>query len=164
MPGEFFFMSIGGLGVSLAGFGGLIAALTPRKAAASAVTRWRIANLVLWGLQLTFIGFGIVALDAIVEDASTTARVASGAAALVHVWRFRAARPGPAWPRESERRATQWFTAIFTLVMAGNVVVGSVGYLHAIMVILLTGPASVFATGVREIFDDAFREARETRA
>ena len=48
--------------------------------------------------------------------------------------------------------------------MAGNVVVGSVGYLHAIMVIMLSGPASVFATGVREIFDDAFREARETRA
>ena len=39
MPGEFFFMSMGGLGMSLAGFGGLIAALTPKKEAASPVAR-----------------------------------------------------------------------------------------------------------------------------
>lgn len=38
MPGEFFFMSMGGLGMSLAGFGGLLAALTPKKAATSGVS------------------------------------------------------------------------------------------------------------------------------
>lgn len=71
MPGEFFFMSMGGLGLSLAGFAGLIAALTPSEAAVSAVTKWRITHIVVWGLQLTFIGFGVVAVNAIVEDAST---------------------------------------------------------------------------------------------
>lgn len=163
MPGEFFFMALGGLGVSLAGFAGLIAALTPKKAAASPVTKWRITHIVVWSLQLTFIGLGVVALYAIIEDATTTARVASGLAALIHVSRFRANRPGPAWPRENERRAAQWFTAVITLALAGNILVGSVGYLHAIMIVLLLGPASIFATGVREIFDDAFREAREER-
>ena len=102
-----------------------------------------------------------MALYAIIEDASTTARVASGAAALIHVFRFRSNRPGPAWPRESERKQSQWFTAVIALVLAGNIFVGGVGYLHAIMIVLLFGPASIFATGVREIFDDAFREARE---
>ena len=159
MPGEFYFMAMGGLGVSLAGFAGLIAALTPKKAAASPVTKWRITQIVVWSLQLTLIGFGIVALYAIIEDASTTARVASGAAALIHVFRFRSNRPG-AWPRESERKQSQWFTAVITLVLAGNIFVGGVGYLHAIMIVLLFGPASIFATGVREIFDDAFREAQ----
>ena len=50
MPGEFYFMAMGGLGVSLAGFAGLIAALTPKKAAASPVTKWRITQIVVWSL------------------------------------------------------------------------------------------------------------------
>jgi hypothetical protein len=46
MPGEFYFMAMGGLGVSLAGFAGLIAALTPEQSKDSAVARWRIGHIV----------------------------------------------------------------------------------------------------------------------
>ena len=60
-------------------------------------------------------------------------------------------------------KAVQWFTAIVTLVLAGNIFVGGVGYLHAIMIVLFLGPASIFATAVREIFDDAYREAKDSR-
>ena len=89
MPGEFFFMSMGGLGMSLAGFGGIVAALTPKKAAASPVTKWRITHIVVWGLQLTIIGFGVVAVYAVVEDVAMTARIVSGAAVLIHLLRLR---------------------------------------------------------------------------
>jgi len=43
-----------------------------------------------------------------------------------------------------------------------NVALGSVGYLHFVMLVMFAGPASIFARGVREIFDGANREQRET--
>ncbi|HSL12240.1 MAG TPA: hypothetical protein VLA82_13090 [Actinomycetota bacterium] len=151
MPGEFFFMAIGGLGVSLAGFAGLIAALTPEQQRSSAVARWRISRVVVWGLHVTLVGFGVVAVYALLEDASQTARVASAVAALLLAVRtWRSTRPGPAWPNERDRRATMalWiFEAAFAL---GNVAVGSVGYLHVIMLVLLAEPAAVFVSAVQE--------------
>src|SRR5688572_28585962 len=99
MPGEYFFMAMGGLGVSLAGFAGLIAALTPDQLEGSAVARWRISHIVVWRLHLTFLGFGVVAIFAVVGSASTTARLASGlAAVLLAVREGLSTRRGPAWP------------------------------------------------------------------
>ncbi|NNC41115.1 MAG: hypothetical protein HKN95_10525 [Acidimicrobiia bacterium] len=164
MPGEFFFMSMGGLGMSLAGFGGLLAALTPKKAAASAVTKWRITHIVIWGLHLTIIGFGVVAVYSIVEDAAMTARIMSGAAILVHVLRLWEVRtPGPAFRNETELRQNRWGTVAIILFLAVNVALGSVGYLHVIVLVMFGGPAGIFASGVKEIFDDAYRESKETR-
>lgn len=161
MPGEFFFMSMGALGMSLAGFGGLVAALTPKKMAASPITKWRITHIVIWGLQLTIIGFGVIAVYSIVEDAAMTARIASAAVAVIHVMRFRSMRPGPAWRSESDRKQAFWFTVVLILIFVGNVILGRIGYMHVIMLILFAGPASIFASGVKEIFDDAYREAQE---
>jgi len=163
MPGEFFFMSMGGLGMSLAGFGGLVAALTPKKLAASPITKWRITHIVIWGIQLTIIGFGVIAVYSIVEDAAMTARIASAAVAVIHVLRFRSMRPGPAFRTETERKRSIWFNVVLILVFVGNVILGRVGYMHVIMLILFAGPASIFAAGIKEIFDDAYRESRETR-
>ncbi len=151
MPGEFFFMALGGLGVSLAGFAGLIAALTPERQKGSAVARWRISHIVIWGLHLTFLGFGVVAVFAVVGDAPTTARLASGVAAvLLAVREWRSTRPGPAWPSERERRFVQAVSTTGVLFMVANVVVGSVGYLHVVMLMMLLAPALVFAAAVRD--------------
>ena len=49
------------------------------------------------------------------------------------------------------------------LLGAVNIVLGSVGYLHVIMLVMFAGPAGIFATGIKEIFDDAYREAKEDR-
>jgi len=165
MPGEFFFMSMGGLGMSLAGFGGLIAALAPPKAASLAVTKWRITHIVIWGLQLTIIGFGVIAVYSVVEDAAMTARIASGAAVFIHLLRaWEVRNPGPAFRDESEMRRTVLVSVAIILFLSVNVVLGSVGYLHFVMLVMFAGPASIFATGVREIFDDENREQRETPA
>jgi len=48
------------------------------------------------------------------------------------------------------------------LVVAPNMILGSVGYLHAIMLIMFAGPASIFSTGVKEIFTDPANEAEDT--
>ena len=163
MPGEFFFMSMGGLGMSLAGFGGLVAALTPKKAAASPVTKWRITHIVVWGLQLTIIGFGVVAVYSITQDAGLTARIISGAAVFLHILRVREGTHSPAFRNELERKGARWASAAIIVFLAVNVVLGSVGYLHLVMLVMFAGPASIFSAGIREIFDDAYREAKESR-
>ena len=164
MPGEFYFMSMGGLGMSLAGFGGLVAALTPKKAAASPVTKWRITHIVIWGLQLTITGFGVIAVYSIFEDAGLTARIASGGAVFIHFLRLREPmNPGPAYRNDKERKRALWGTVLLILVLSANVVLGSVGYLHVIMLVMFAGPAGIFAAGIKEIFDDAYREAKENR-
>jgi hypothetical protein len=149
MPGEFFFMAMGGLGVSIAGFAGLIAALTPDHQ--RNLGRWRISHIVVWGLHLTFLGFGIVAIFAVVNDAATTARLGSGLAALLLAAReWRSTRPGPAWPDDRHRRFIIGLATSGVLFFAANVVLGSVGYLHLIMLGMLLPPAMVFVTAVRD--------------
>jgi hypothetical protein len=61
VPDEFYYMAIAGLGVSLAGFGGIIAALDRRPAAQSPIAAWRIRNIAFTGFTLTFAGFSTVA-------------------------------------------------------------------------------------------------------
>ena len=63
MTGEFYFMALGGLGVSLAGFAGLISALDRRPEGHTPIARWRIRNIVVGGFAATFIGFGIIAMS-----------------------------------------------------------------------------------------------------
>lgn len=144
-------MAIGGLGVSLAGFAGLIAALTPEQQRNSAIARWRISRVVVWGLHATLLGFGVVAIFALLGDARQTARVASGFAALIFSIRsWRSSRPGPAWPDERSRRSVIALWAFELAVVLGNVVIGSVGYLHVIMLVFLLEPAAVFVAAISE--------------
>ena len=151
MPGEFFFMAIGGLGVSLAGFAGLIAALSPEQQRDSAIARWRIGRVVAWGLHVTLLGFSVVAIYALLEDEAMTARIASGLAALLlSVRSWRSSRPGPAWPVDSQRRATIALWSFEVVFVLGNVVVGSVGYLHVIMLLFLAEPAAVFVAAIQD--------------
>lgn len=53
-----FFLAMGGLGVSLAGFAGLCSALhAPGVEANPAVYSWRVRTIVMSSFQLAFIGF-----------------------------------------------------------------------------------------------------------
>lgn len=61
MPNAGFFMAMAGLGVSFAGFAGLIATSAPEEERDSPVWWWRITSVVRTGLLLTFLGFGIIA-------------------------------------------------------------------------------------------------------
>ena len=144
-------MAIGGLGVSLAGFAGLIAALTPEQQRNSAVARWRISRVVAWGFHVTILGFGVVATFALLEDSTQTARVASAVGALIFAIRsWRSTRPSPAWPDDRQRRSVIALWAFETLFVLGNVVVGSVGYLHVIMLLFLAEPAAIFVSAIQD--------------
>lgn len=61
------------------------------------MAQWRIGRVVAWGLHVTLLGFGVIAIYSLLEDATQTARVASGLGALIMAVRtWRSSRPSAA--------------------------------------------------------------------
>lgn len=151
MPGDFYFMAFGGLGVSLAGFAGLISALNPPSAANAAVAAYRVRGIVFLGFTLTLIGFGTVALYTVTgEDLTLTVRIATVALALMAVRGLIESRPGPAWPSEGERRVSIAILCVITAITLGNIPFANVGYLELLMLLQLSGPLSIFYSTIQD--------------
>lgn len=150
VPGEFYFMAVGGLGVSLAGFAGVIASLGGRSSD-SAVIGWRIRNIVIGGFIATFAGFGVVAIHAATENVSLTVRLSSLLIAVAHgVHTWWAVRPGSEW-REGSRLRAVIPAATVVGVLLVNVVMADVGLLHVLVLALLIAPVSIFVTTIRDV-------------
>jgi hypothetical protein len=150
MPGEFYFMAIAGLGVSLAGFAGLISALDTSPG--SAVKAWRIRNIVIGGFFLTFMGFGTVATYSLTEDVDATVRIVSFVSAVLLLVRTRTEiRPGPAWPDRRGLVVALVMGLVAVALFFVNVAVASVGLLQLLLLFELTDPTSIFFFAVREI-------------
>jgi len=152
MPGEFFFMALGGLGVSLAGFVGIITALDRSHDARSIISMWRLRNIVWAGFTLTIVGFGIVAVYAVTGDELDTAvRIAALFAILANGIRSLIEfRPGPAWPSRKG-----WAVAILLegIVLAGLVATAlttQVGLLQLMLIFQLGFPLSIFFFTIRD--------------
>ncbi|MDH3249239.1 MAG: hypothetical protein OEQ47_09770 [Acidimicrobiia bacterium] len=141
-----FFMTMGGLGVSLAGFGGLFSALHHDDSGMDpAIYRWRMREIVLSSFRLAFLGFGVVVVHGFTDDVAATARIISGLAVVTgFASLLTSMKPGPAWPNETDRRGAIGGSSMSLLVVAGNVVAGSQVYLRVVMLIPLLQPALVF--------------------
>lgn len=156
-------MGLGGLGVSLAGFAGLIATFDRRPEAHSPVAAWRIRNIVTSGLILTVAGFGIVAVYTATGGALvTTVRVVSLLLALVKAMQIpREGRRGPEWPSEVNRRIAVGSSVLVVLLLLLNAWLGRVGFLQILFVVLLIDPISIF---VRTVMDVASSTASSRKA
>jgi predicted membrane metal-binding protein len=151
MPGESFFMAFGGLGLSLAGFAGLIAALDRSAPTRSAITGYRIRNIVTLGFWLMFTGLGTVAVYAI-SGSNLTLAIRFGTMLLTLAFLkglLIDTRPGPAWPSERERRVPLLIAVSMICVTAPNLVVVKLGYLQGFMIVGLIGPVSIFYNTIR---------------
>ena len=152
MPGEFYFMAVGGLGVTLAGFAGLIAALEGRGGARqSPIAAWRIRHVVYQGFGVTFVGFFTVALFSATQDVTRTVQIATVAAVLTVVANWRSLLPGPAWPDDRRRRVAIFARSAVCVVALLNVKLASVGFLQLLLLVLLSGPASTFILAMADI-------------
>lgn len=147
MPGEFYFMAMGGLGVTLAGFAGLIAALQGRQ---GPVAAWRVRNIVAQGFSVTLVGFATVALYGLTQDVTLTVRLASIVMVVTLAVRWGESRPGPAWPNERRRRGYILIELVVAIALAVNIALASVGYLQLMLLLLLSVPAGTFARAVRD--------------
>lgn len=145
-------MGIAGLGVSFAGFAGLIATFAPEEEKSSPVWWWRITAIVRTGLQVTFASFSVIALEAVTGDVELTVRISTLVIVLGSLYEtFRHSRSGPAWPDEAQRRTQVAQNLVVSAVMAVNVFVASVGFLLFIMLGLLFAPASVFIRAIADL-------------
>lgn len=146
-------MAIAALGMSLAGFAGIITALDRRDAAESAVVSWRVQHIVVAGFVLTFGGFGTVALYAVLDERlELTVRLMSAGLAIAHGLHARSAiSPGPEWSESWNRRWVSVVTSTAVIAaLAANVLIADVGLLQVLFVVLVAGPVSVFVATVRD--------------
>ena len=151
MHGESFFMAMGGIGVSLAGFAGLISALDRRPLSNSPVAAYRITSIVFLGFALTMAGFGTVAAYTISsENLATTVRAGTILLIIPYVRGYLQARPGPAWPRERERWTIIVGLTVLTVATLANLIFASLGYLQFLMLAALIGPVQIFYNTVRD--------------
>lgn len=144
-------MALGGLGVSLAGFAGLIATLGSR-AAGSVVVGWRIRNIVIGGFIISFAGFGVVAIHAVSDgNVNLTVRLSSLLIAVAHgAHAWWAVRPGSEWETGS-RLAAILPAGLVVVGLLVNAIVGDVGLLHVLVLALVVAPASIFVTTIRDV-------------
>ncbi len=139
-------MTMGGLGVSLAGFGGLFSALHHDDGGmAPAIYRWRMREIVTSSFLLAFLGFGVVVVHGFTDDLSATSRIITALALVSGIVRLRiSTRPGPAWPNETDRKGAIAGSTVSLALIGGNVIAGSHTYLRLVMLLLLLPPALVF--------------------
>jgi hypothetical protein len=152
VPGEFYFMAIGGLGVTLAGFAGLIAALEGRVDGLRApIAAWRIRNVVYQGFGVTFVAFATVALYTLTQNLDLTVRLATIAMVLSIAGNWRSLLPGAAWPNERRRRGAIVARTAAGIAGLANIVFASIGFLELFLLLILSGPASTFILAVADV-------------
>ena len=133
-------MAMGGLGLSLAGFAGLLAAFHRSGERQPEIYRWRMSLIVLGSLFVLFLGFGIVPIHGFTGDVAATVRITTALAVLLTViGQIRFGGPGPAWPDEKRRRIVRG--AVFTQI--------AIVSLHPAQDIGLAHRAGLARTGAR---------------
>ena len=151
VPNESFFMAMAAIGVSLAGFASVIAALDRRPIAHSPIAAYRITTIVFLGFSLTVAALGTVAAYTITgENLALTVRVGTLLLAIPYVRGYLQARPGPAWPSERVRWITIAGLTVLTIITLANLVFASLGYLLVLMLGALIGPVQIFYNTVRD--------------
>lgn len=152
MPGEFFFLTFGGLGISLAGFAGLIFVLDPNPVTDNATSRWRIRHIALSGLMIATAGLLVFPTYFLTDSVPLTVRLISafGLFALAISAR-RDLRPGPAWPDERRRRVNMGLALVAAAFWVACAVTGSVGLLMLTFVAWISAPLGTFANSILDL-------------
>ena len=140
MPGEFFFLTFGGLGISIAGFAGLIFALDRRDHPNPAIVRWRIRNIAATGLSIAQAGLLVFPVFFLTDSVVWTVRWVSLAGLILNAGFFRVdMRSGDAWPDDRRRRLVMGIGIVIMLGWAANLYLASVGLLMLLFVIWISG-------------------------
>lgn len=144
MTGQPFFLAVAGLGLSIAGFGGLVTAFHQEEGW-SQTELWRLRRIVRMGLICTFVGLVPFPIYAWLGNQSLTIRALSVLLAAIHV----------AESIETLRERGQWQTrgwvvpyvasdvALIVLQLA-NVAIGSLALVMIGLLVRLWHPTDLF--------------------
>ena len=152
MTDEFFFITFGGLGVSLAGFAGLIHALDRSEDADDPITKWRIRSIVLAGFSVALSGLVVWPLFRLTEDVTLTVRLASAVLFLMYLqMSVRTLRPGPEWPDHNLWRINLALASLTLAATLVNALIASVGFLELLFVVAVAQPMGTFIRAIHDL-------------
>lgn len=156
MTDEIFWLTFAGLGISLAGFAGLIHALDRSGDADNPITKWRIRNIVAGGVGIALSGLFVWPVFRLTEDVELTVRITSIFLLLQFFPQMRSMfQPGPEWPDESRRRVVLGSSIVMSLLVASNVVIGSVGFLELLFLLAVAVPIGIFVRAIGDLHHGA---------
>lgn len=155
MPGEWFFLTFGGLGISIAGFASLIFALDRRTDFNDPVVRWRIRNIASTGLSIAQAGLLTFPVFYLTDSIDATVRIVAGFSLLISLLMSRGEfKAGPAWPNERRRLVNISIGVVTAALWILDIVVASVGLLMLLFVIWLSGAIGTFMNVILELKAD----------
>ena len=168
MPGQAFLFATAGLGVTIAGFAGLITALDTGPNRHRAVQAYRVRNIVLDGFGLTLASLGAIAVYAF-TDGNVAVAVRFATLLLILTW-VRVISPanlsGPAWDGFDRRTLLGVVIPVVSLIViaAVSLIPASPGFLQVLIVFSLGGPFTVFYRTVRDTYSEDLQGGLSTGA
>jgi len=151
MPGEFFFLTFGGLGISLAGFAGLIFVLDRRKDPDHPIARWRVMHIGNTGLSIAQTGLVVFPAFYLTDSVESTVRITSLIGLIFFsAPKFNLHRRSAAWPSERRRKVNIAIEAATAVGWTISIVIGSVGLLMLLFVIWISDGIGAFMRAITE--------------
>jgi hypothetical protein len=145
----FFFLSLAGLGLSVAGFAGLVSAFRRRDEGWTRTELWRLRTIARLSFTLVFLALLPFPFFALIGDEVLVIRLLSVLVVLLYVGDIVA--PGfdrQNWPGHSWL-ASALVDAAFALVSLVNLFVGQTGLLELALILRLLHPVNLFLRVLR---------------
>ncbi|MDQ2915011.1 MAG: hypothetical protein M3T56_17425 [Chloroflexota bacterium] len=144
MRDAFFFLSIAGLGVSVAGFSGLVTAFRRPDGAWTRTELWRLRAIPRFSFVLVFLALAPFPLFALTGDEALVIRIVSGLIVLVHLYDIIAPRFQMAnWPGQSWLISAAAESAV-ALLSVVNLFAAQTGLLELALLLRLVHPVDLF--------------------
>ncbi len=153
MEGQFFFTTVAGLSVSLAGFAALIAWLRDDSTTWDPINLWRVKTIVRQAFTVAFLALLLIPVFYMTEDLETTIRFGSAAIVIsivIDVWINR--HPDPTiWTPRLSWTIAMVFSGIYAAIQLVNLSLADLGLLQLGFLLELASPAGIFSNFVREL-------------
>lgn len=153
MEGQFFFTTIAGLSMSIAGFASLIAWLRADAGKWDPINLWRVKAIIREAFTLVFLSLALIPIFSLTNDLRATIRWASAVMMLAIVIEiFLNRHPDPAiWKPRVSWWAYMVGGGIYFAVHLVNIRLASLGLLQTMFLLTLASPAGIFSNFVREL-------------
>ena len=153
MEGQFFFTTVAGVSVSLAGFAALIAALRDDARTWDPINLWRVKTIVRQAITILFLSLVLIPIFSMTNDIVVTTRL--GAAGLVlgiGIDVFINRHPDPSiWAPRISWTIAMVSSAVYAALQLVNISLANLGILQLGYLLALIEPAGIFSNFVREL-------------
>ena len=153
MEGQFFFTTVAGLSVSLAGFASLIAALREDSRKWDPVNLWRVKTIVRQAVTILFLALVVIPIFSMTNDIRLTTRLGSiGLVLALGMDVFTNRHPDPAiWVPRRSWTVAMVSSGVYAALQLVNLSLANLGILQLGFLLALIEPAGIFSNFVMEL-------------